>query len=261
MGGSDASGPPGRFLPWGGTTVEGHETGKLGRRALLAAGAAGAAAAVAQAVAPARVLAANGDPLKLGQTNDATATTVVVTTGAAAFRGQSDVGEGLVGQSNEKSGVVGTSGSTSGVYGDTTNAEAEGVTGKNPSVGTAGALGTREHGAMGAHEAGRTFGALAGPSAALFGQAPLDVDHHGLFVVGRAHFGTSGRLTIAANRSSVSATAPALTVTSMVLATLQTNHAGVYVQAALANPASGKITVYLNRKVPAATKVAYFILD
>jgi hypothetical protein len=219
------------------------------------------AAAAAQAVAPARVLAANGDPLKIGQTNDATATTVLQTTGATSIRVQSDVGEGLVGQSIEKSGVVGTSARTSGVYGDTTNPEAEGVTGKNPGIGTAGALGTREHGVFGGHEAGQTFGALAGPSAALWGQAPLDVDHHGLFVDGRAHFKTSGRLTIAANKSLVSATVPALTAPSMVLATLQTNRAGVYIQAAVASPASKKITIYLNKKVTAAIKVAYFVLD
>ena len=47
----------------------------------------------------------------------------------------------------------------------------------------------------------------------------------------------------------------------MVLATLQTNRAGVYIQAAVANPATNKITIYLNKKVPAATKVAYFILN
>ncbi len=120
---------------------------------------------------------------------------------------------------------------------------------------------------LGANTGAKTGGAIGTPSAGVFAEAPLDVDHVALAVSGRVAFlKCSGVLTIAKNTSSVSVPYAALTAggaglsPSMVLATLQTNRAGIYIQAAVASPASGKITIYLNKKVTAATKVAYFIL-
>ncbi len=53
---------------------------------------------------------------------------------------------------------------------------------------------------------------------------------------------------------------PALTATSMVLATPQANRAGIHIQAAVANPAAGTITISLNKAIPAAARVAYFAM-
>ena len=118
----------------------------------------------------------------------------------------------------------------------------------------------------GRNNATSTMGALAAGSAGVWGMAPSELDYAGLAIAGRAMFFTrSGMLTIAKNKSSVTATVSPLSTTgsmpSLVLATLQTNRNGTYIQAAVANAATGKITIYLNKKVTAATKVAYFVLN
>jgi hypothetical protein len=268
--------------------VEANEGTRLGRRALLAAGAAGVAAVAAQAIAaPAKVLGADGQPVLIGGYNEATSPTMVRNTN----------GEGLVGLSPITDGVVGGTDSIhSGVYGFSTTDKGFGVYGLNKATGNIGALGTGNQGVFGSggdtydgvwgrsKASGKsgvygdsrtedgfgvygknltsgTFGALGSGASGVWASAPEDASHFALQVDGRVAFRRSGLLTIARNKSSVSATVPALTATSMVLANLQANRAGVYVQAAVASAASKKITIYLNKKVTAATKVAYFILD
>jgi len=83
----------------------GSERARLGRRALLAAGAAGVAAAAAQAVAPGQVRAANGDPVKIGQMNSGTANTYVHATGANGLWAISTTGFGLYGESFGTNGI------------------------------------------------------------------------------------------------------------------------------------------------------------
>jgi len=175
-----------------------------------------------------------------------------------------------------------------GVLGEATNADGFGVQGRNTVSHTYGYLGGKESGVYGAsavankvavkgqhsdpagaavygeNTAGNAVGGLGVGNTGVLGEAPTDLDHAGLTVIGRAMFLTrSGLLTIAKNKSSVS-NAVLLAggqIPSMVLATLQTNRPGVYIQAAVANPATNKITIYLNKKVTAATKVAVFILN
>jgi hypothetical protein len=269
-----------RRLQGGGLHVDGNGRTKLGRRALLAAGAAGVAAAAAQVATPGRVLAGNGDGsnVQIGFYNSGTATTVVATTGNEGFRGQSDVGDGVQGETN---GAL-----KSGVYGYSNHADGYGIFGRNYPSRATGYLGGKEHGVYGAsavqgkaavvgehsdptgagvqgsNTPGNAMGALGAGSVGVYASAPVDVDHAGLAVGGRAFFfDRAGVLTIAKNKSSVSSPAAGLANTTIVLATLQTNRPGVYVQAAVANPATGKITVYLNKSVSAATKVAIFILN
>jgi len=218
------------------------------------------AAVAAQAVVrPAAVAGADGDSLRIGEVNDSSRVTILGARGADGLRVGSDVGNGLWGgtQAAGQFGVLGQAGTSTGY----------GVGGANGPTGTEGYLGHPSLGVFGRTESGGTFGGLAG-SSAVSGGAPLDTAHYGLLVAGRvAFYDRTGLLTIAAGKSSVSASVRALgptgawTATTVVLATLQTNRAGVYIQAAVANPRTGKITIYLNKKVTAATKVAYFLLD
>ena len=99
--------------------------------------------------------------------------------------------------------------------------------------------------------------ALTGPAAGVVARA-VDSSTLGLRVMGRASFSFSGKVTIAANKSSATVTKPGVTTASLIIATPKTNRAGVYVQSAV--PAAGKFTVHLNKKVSAATDVAYLIL-
>jgi len=257
--------------------VEGSERTKLGRRALLAAAAAGVAAAAVRAVAaPAGVAAADHDALKIGESNTSSAETILQAFSSHGLSASSGAGDGLRGSSSV--------GDKSGVYGYSTNAAGYGVYGRNTARGTFGYLGGKGSGVygfspvaqeaavqgensspggaavVGVNTATVAQGGLGLMSSGVWGGAPTDLNHWGLEIAGRVSFSQSGLLTIAAGKSSVSSTRPALNPATMVLATLQTNRAGVYIQAALASPASGKITIYLNKKVTAATKVAYFIL-
>ena len=257
--------------------MEGSERTKLGRRALLAAGAAGVAAAAVRAVAaPAGVAAADHDALKIGETNTSSTETILQAFSSGGLSASSGAGDGLRGSSSV--------GAKSGVYGYSTNADGYGVFGRNTVSSTIGYLGGKGRGVygfsplannaavhgehsspegaavVGINTATVAQGGLGLMSSGVWGGAPTDLNHWGLEIAGRVSFSRAGLLTIAAGSSSVSTTRPALSPTTMVLATLQTNRAGVYIQAAVASSASGKITIYLNKKVTAATLVAYFIL-
>lgn len=214
--------------------MEGNEKGKMDRRALLAAGVAGAAALAVGAVMPEQAKAADGAPAIIGQVNDETTATQFVnqTLEGAAFQAQSTGSFGVIGI---------TLGKSAGVWGRAFSNEGVAVHGVNE--------GTKAEGSLGAQSTG------------LRGIAVTDTAHLGLFVDGRVSFKRAGRATIAKGARSVSVKVPALSAKSMVLATLQTNRAGVYIQAAVAKPTLGKITIVLNKSVPAATKVAYFVLD
>ncbi len=205
-------------------------------------------------------------------------------------KGAASAAVGVRGESNTNFGVVGRSGGKdkAGVLGEATNADGFGVQGRNTASHTYGYLGGEENGVYGAsavankaavkgehagpagaavygeNTAGNASGGLGIGNTGVLGQAPTDLDHAGLTVIGRAMFLTrSGLLTIAKNKSSVSNPVPLAggQTPSMVLATLQTNRPGIYIQAAVANPATNMITIYLNKKVTAATKVAVFILN
>ena len=165
--------------------MEGNDKVRLGRRALLAAGAAGVAAAAAQAVAPAGVMAADGDTMKVGQVFDGSATTVVHAK-THAFEGRSDTGDGLRGETNAAS--------KSGVYGYSKHTDGYGVYGSNLPSGALGILGTRDQGVKGAASAAEgvrgesvnNFGVVGssnGPGkAGVLGQT---TNNHGFGVQGR----------------------------------------------------------------------------
>lgn len=122
-----------------------HPPERLARRALLAAGLGGLAAFAAEAVAaPARVMGANGDTVRVGKSHDGTARTQFRVTGpkVAALHGRSAAGDGVIGETG--------SGNRSGLYGSSTNPDGYGVTGRNTTNGAVGQLGARRAGLWGA---------------------------------------------------------------------------------------------------------------
>jgi hypothetical protein len=258
---------------WGGDVIVTiAETKPRSRRALLATAAAGAAVLAADQLGrPLAVRAANGGPVLLGQSNTASGTTVIAANGADALRGESPtIGvEGrTTGTTTEdtmfQDGVTGVAGRVQGpagfgiaLYGE--GANGVGVLGQGGHCGVHGygdKAGVEGKSLPGTGISGNTQDGVGVEAGVFDGGSGVALKTHGPVV-----FSRSGLLAIAANRSSVSKAVPALSATSMVLATLQTNRAGVYIQAAVASPASKKITIYLNKKVTAATKVAYFVLD
>jgi len=80
-------------------------------------------------------------------------------------------------------------------------------------------------------------------------------------VHGPAVFARSGLLTVRAGRSSATQTRVALTKASLVLATLQQDRAGLWIRSAVPDPARRSFTVHLSKTAPAATNVAWFIID
>ncbi len=109
-------------------------TGRLARRAVIAAGIGGVVAAMAGALGrPAPVMAADGDPVVIGAMNAGTKTTTI----------NGGPGEGVHGVSAGADGIVGEASVQykSGVYGFTTHAGGYGVAGRNKSTGAAASLG------------------------------------------------------------------------------------------------------------------------
>lgn len=174
-----------------------------------------------------------GDPLILGQANDAgtTDTSLSSSSGGNAF---------AVTQSGTGTGVYGEGG-TYGVYGYSTSAMGYGVYGGNLSTG---------RGVSGTSISGTGVHAEAG------------VNGFALRVVGRAVFNKSGLLTIPAGASSATKTGIGpLNSGSLVLAVLQQNASGRFVRAVVPDVAAGSFTVFLNRAVNSNTTVAWFIVD
>jgi hypothetical protein len=82
----------------------------------------------------------------------------------------------------------------------------------------------------------------------------------GFGVIG-AGSSSSGVLTVPAGKSSATQTGVALTVASLLLATVQQNLSGVSVRAAVPNVTGSKFTVYLSKAPSVNTKVAWFLVN
>lgn len=255
--------------------MDGNGRTKLGRRALLAAGAAGVAAAAAQAIAaPTKVFAADGDPVKVGVVNSGTLRTTVHSSGSDGLLGSSAAGDGLVGFS--------TTGFKSGLYAYSSHANGNGVFGRNTANNNQGSIAGSDHavwgeghkavkaaihgshvvagsaGVTGFNTADGTMGSLGG----VFGVAGVAPNNlWALGVNGKATFSRSGVLTIPKNAQSAKVSSVALTSSSFIIATLNQYRSGVWIAAAIPNVASDSITIYLNKKATLATKVAWFVLE
>ncbi|HEV3309471.1 MAG TPA: hypothetical protein VG815_03010 [Chloroflexota bacterium] len=79
---------------------------------------------------------------------------------------------------------------------------------------------------------------------------------------GTTKFARSGKLVIAVNGSRVTKIGIALTVSSMVLATVQGNVAGIYVQGVtIVAGSSGSFTIHLNKPTRHAVTVGWFVVN
>ncbi len=246
---------------------------RLGRRALLAAGAAAVATAAAEAVVlPGRVAAADGDPLRIGASNTGSHITRLQTTAEGALALHSDTGTALIATAVRYSAISATS----------MDAETITVWARNHGAGTGGNLGTPTQGlnaysftpdgdgvygygndpsgrgVRGQNLANSTEGWLGGPEGVL---ARAPTSRTALNVDGKVHLSRSGIATVSKNAWKKIIADVALTSRSQVFVTLQQYRSGVYVAAAQANVDSDSITIYLSKRVSAATKLAWFILD
>jgi hypothetical protein len=170
----------------------------------------------------------------------------------------SGTGVSGVGGTNGGTGVYGNGGTNSapnngvGVIGAGGNGNGVGVWGLAQGTG-AGVLGTGFHGPAvhGRADFADAIGVLAENTAG--GIA--------FKATGTASFSRSGVLTVAPRASTVTKTGVTLTAGSLILATLQQNRAGVFVQAAVPDVSRSSFTIHLNKPVPAATNVAWFVVN
>jgi hypothetical protein len=170
---------------------------------------------------------------------------------ATAIVGKSDGSStGVLGFSGSASDVLPGAASKTGVFGFARqDASSIGVYG-NSSFG---------RGVLGEAGAGRGVHGWSNTGVGVRAEAAAGT---ALQVAGRASFSRSGRLTIAAGRSSVTKTGiTPLTSASLVLAVLQSNRTGIYVRAVVPSVAGHSFTIYLNKAVAATTYVAWFILN
>ncbi len=251
------------------------ETTTLGRRALLAAGVGGVAATAVRAIgAPAAVVAADHDPVKLGEMNLATTRTAVRTQQDAAFEGSSGNDDGLIGAS--------AGANKSGVYAYTSNAKGYGVFASNSVTLNGGYLAGPDHGVWGVgHTAGQAAvlgrhaedgspgvrginevsgcrGELGAGSGVL---AFAPAGRMALEVWGAAAFARTGQVAIAAGKQSVKVTGIPLTPQSIAFATLEDYRSGVWIAAAALNRHLGTLTIHLNKKVASPTWACWIVLD
>jgi hypothetical protein len=205
---------------------------------------------------------------------------------ATGVFGASAQGTGVRGTSNTQPGVSGSSSSSIGVNGSSNSGPGvNGFSNSGPGVSGQSATGTgvwassgstppppaktgvygyaaqdaSARGVVGQSAAGRGVHGLASSGVGVRAEATT-TSGFALDVIGRARFSRSGKLAIAAGRSSVTKTAIPVTSSSLVIAVLQTNRAGVFVRAAVVNPTARSFTIYLNKAVTATTYVAWFVL-
>ena len=251
------------------------QTRVLGRRTLIAAGVGGIVATVLRAVgAPASAVAADHDPVKLGEQNVATLRTVV----------KSDHDAGLEGSSMDSDGLVGTSsGATkSGLYAYSTHGKGYGVFASNSATLNGGYVAGPDHGLWGiGHTAGQpailgrhakdgspgvkglngvsgTAGELGGAAG---GGAYAPAGGIALEVSGLAAFSRTGQATVATGKQSVKVTGIPLTPQSIVFATLEAYRSGVWIAAAVLNRHTGTLTIHLNKKVSSPIGACWIVLE
>ena len=247
-----------------------YRPGAVSYRSGLAGGAAPASAASD----------ANGGPVLLGDSNTETATTAITNAAGGALSastsangGHSGVhgndtstagGYGVAGSSTNGFGVSGNSTNGTGVQG-TTSGEASGVTGiDNSGLDlSSGVSGTSTIG-FGVSGPCPNGVAIYGESTNGYGVYATAPGGTGLLVQGksvfqgRTEFSNSGVAIVKKNDKSVTVKVAAITIGSLVLATLQELQAGIAVAAAV--PVAGSFTITLTGKVPADTAVGWFVI-
>jgi len=244
------------------------------RRALLAAAAGGAAALAASAALPLTAMAADGEPVLQGHTdNNATATTSInnATPNSDAFTAAAaGTGFGLKGSSTGGAGVVGWSISAP-VGLDPVDTAYTGIFGFSPAapvgqigvgvVGVSDDWGVYGDGFVGVYGYGSNgvvgeSNTASGAGVTAYGLGANDL---ALDVVGKVRFSRSGRASIGAGKSTKIVTLAGVSSSSRVFAVLHSNRSGRYVRAVV--PTTGSFKIYLNSTVSSTTYVAWFVLN
>lgn len=234
------------------------------RRALLTAAAGGAAAVAASAALPLTTLAADGDNLVIGATDNAgtSETTLTQATDAeVALRVVNDTqgAAGLIGTAGDQT-TIATNTSFTGIYGFTPtsnddNFSSAAMWGDSEDIGVVGTGGLA--GVVGAGPAGVVgIGDPGGVGVDAWGDTATDV---ALAVHGKVVFSRSGKSTLGAGKSALKVTLAGVTSSSRVFAVLHSNRSGRYVRAVV--PTTGSFTIYLNTTVTSATYIAWFIIN
>jgi hypothetical protein len=261
---------------------------RSGRRAVMLGAAAAGAGAVASLAGGGQAQAkslTNGSPVELGEINNASATTRVITSSGTGLAGQTSsagqsgvtgidtgttgTGHGTYGRSASGTGAYGTSTSGFGVSGNSRTSYgvygSSGLGAASSSCGVVGQLGGdgiitgfSNAGVLGADEttAGQT--GVAGISNN--GIAMLAVSRGSgaaLRANGSLEFSSSGVATVKKGSKTVTVKT-ACTSTSIVLATIQKPQTGVYIEAAAPGKDSFKVT--LSKAVLADLPVGWFVM-
>jgi hypothetical protein len=237
------------------------------RRALLAGALGGIGALAATAIGRVnQVRAADGDPVLVGASHTGDGSTIISTTGDAAFVGitSEDDGTGVAGWATHPTG------STTGVNGESESPGGFGVTGhaRAPTGKATGVWGstssTSGRGVVGtaSHNRGTTYGvygqSLSRAGVGVFGQGtPTGL---ALQAAGRVKFSTSGVATIAAGNTRITVT-PGVDVTSrsFVLLTPRVNLGGRDLWFST-NATYNKFSIRMSSKRSSGTKVAWLLL-
>jgi len=214
-----------------------------------------------------------GQPVIAGQTNTATAATVIHNTTADDT---GVIGQGLLtgveGQGNGFAGVVGEGG-PSGVYGLGQNgvvgqakSDGDGVEGHANNSAASGVYGQNDGSGFGVAGRANNGGiGVLGDSVSGVGVKAYSPSGTALLVDGKAQFSRSGTKvvpgTISVPKSSVTITGVALSGRSFIIATPQKNIAGVWVQAAVPVPYYASIVIYLNKAVTQSYPVGWMVIE
>lgn len=261
-----------------GAEGEAPPDGRRSRRALITgATAAGAGLAASVLLRPDPAAAANGNDLVLGESNEASAVTVLTTSadaGLSVTTGDTSGSNGLYGLSGTDSssgsgygvegistngvGVSGSSANGYGVTGFTSATDKAGVSGSPIGPGGTGVLGETNNGTAVKGQDGGSGTGVLGTSDSGPGVAAQSTTGVALQVTGKVTFSGSGLATVAAKKKSVTVTLAGVTTSSMILATLQQAAGAVAVASAV--PGSGSFTVNLTAAPAAKVKVAYFVI-
>lgn len=238
------------------------------RRALLTAAAGSAAAVAATAAMPLTALAADDDPVLVGNAHSGVTETSITTTSAdpvnapqVSFKAHvvNADAAGLLGSAGDETNIGTDFTAFTGVYGWSVSANSDeifatGVWGDSEDVGV---YGTGVIGAWGDGVVGvRGSGGSGGIGVQALAATPTDI---GLAVSGKVTFSRSGKSTIGAGRSTLKVNLAGVSSASRVFAVLHSNRSGRYVRAVV--PTTGSFTVYLNTTVTSATYVAWFVLN
>lgn len=212
----------------------------LRKGAALAAGAAAASVAAQTGVASADT----GDPVVLGQENEAGGETCIDRTGTTlcasfGYQAAADGSWGIQGVNNSPATGYPASGypCDAGVFGDTSNAAVAGVLGRNQSTGPA----------------------VKGTSSTGIGVQAISTSGTALHVTGRAAFTQAGKSVLRRNSYYANVTGPKVRTGSAILVTLN-GSANVTVRYARRTSATS-FRVYFSGRVRANTTFSWFVVN